>query len=62
MSPDDPADRDPYGTTARGDTTEDRPTLVTGAAGPAVVLPEPGYVLGELIGRGGMGEVIVARD
>jgi eukaryotic-like serine/threonine-protein kinase len=25
-------------------------------------LPEPGYQLGELIGRGGMGEVVAARD
>jgi serine/threonine-protein kinase len=27
-----------------------------------VALPDPGYQLGELIGRGGMGEVLVAQD
>src|ERR1043165_5147509 len=25
-------------------------------------LPEPGYQIGELIGRGGMGEVVAAQD
>src|SRR3954470_21608955 len=27
-----------------------------------VSLPDPGYQIGELIGRGGMGEVVVAQD
>ncbi len=47
---------DAYGTTEPGDmspaTSSDEP----------LALPEPGYQLGELIGRGGMGEVIAARD
>src|SRR5688572_8958380 len=29
---------------------------------PALELPAPGYQIGELIGRGGMGEVMIAQD
>src|SRR5205085_1923166 len=39
-------------------------TLVPGRAQPGMtlVLPEPGYLIGDLIGKGGMGEVVAARD
>ena len=33
-----------------------------GAAASAIVLPPPGYELGEVIGKGGMGEVLAATD
>ncbi len=55
-------------TEAGGDSTavrypSDGVTLVpAGAAAAAVVLPPPGYALGTIIGRGGMGEVLAATD
>ncbi len=47
-----------------GDTTIGSQTLVPGLNTPAgpLVLPAAGYALGEVIGRGGMGEVVAARD
>src|SRR5437588_11601762 len=43
--------------------TEGEETIVpTWTASTFVSLPEPGYQLGALIGHGGMGEVVVARD
>ncbi len=44
--------------TLRASDTDLRPHL----GKPVVELPEPGYKLGNLIGRGGMGEVMAARD
>ena len=35
---------------------------VRGATGAVAVLPPPGYLLGEAIGRGGMGAVLAAQD
>ncbi|MFN0247716.1 MAG: serine/threonine-protein kinase [Kofleriaceae bacterium] len=42
----------------------DAPTLVPAGAAAAAMfsLPPPGYELGNAIGRGGMGEVVVAKD
>jgi serine/threonine-protein kinase len=40
----------------------DETIIPTWGAGELVALPDPGYQLGELIGRGGMGEVVGARD
>jgi serine/threonine protein kinase len=42
--------------------THDETIVPTWGAGDNVTLPDPGYQLGELIGRGGMGEVVVAHD
>ncbi len=56
--------QNPYGTTQPGVTTVGTQTLVPGlntVAGP-LVLPAVGYALGDMIGRGGMGEVVAARD
>ncbi|MDB4952681.1 MAG: Serine/threonine protein kinase PrkC, regulator of stationary phase [Myxococcales bacterium] len=45
------------------EATTGEPTIIpTWGAGEGVALPDPGYQLGELIGRGGMGEVMVAND
>ncbi len=67
MSPDDadrPSPDAPYATTEAGGTaTANQDTLVpTPRGGKAIVLPEGGYVMGEVIGRGGMGEVVTAHD
>jgi serine/threonine protein kinase len=58
------ADGEPYAATAPAeDATTGEPTIIpTWGAGDGVALPDPGYQLGELIGRGGMGEVMVAND
>ncbi|HVK84268.1 MAG TPA: serine/threonine-protein kinase [Kofleriaceae bacterium] len=56
---------DVHATTQPGRTEAhaDAETLVPlGAAAATVMLPAPGYALGDAIGRGGMGEVLAARD
>src|SRR5882672_689717 len=45
-----------------GGSTGDATIVPTWSAGAVVALPDPGYQLGELIGRGGMGEVVAAHD
>ena len=40
----------------------DETIIPSWGSGSFAALPEPGYQLGELIGRGGMGEVLVAQD
>jgi serine/threonine-protein kinase len=68
-STDGPADVEPHATTApveartRFGEASDAATLVpAGPAAASVVLPPAGYSIGDAIGRGGMGEVLVARD
>ena len=51
-----------YATTEPGDSTAGATIVPTWGAADDVALPDPGYQLGELIGRGGMGEVVAARD
>ncbi|MEO8840686.1 MAG: serine/threonine-protein kinase [Kofleriaceae bacterium] len=53
----------PTGVATSGPTHHAGPTIIP-SWGPSVYasLPEPGYQIGELIGRGGMGEVVVAQD
>jgi serine/threonine-protein kinase len=54
-------DGGPEPTTAPAET-HDETIVPTWGTGDNVTLPDPGYQLGELIGRGGMGEVVVAHD
>ena len=49
-------DNDPHAVTQTGDTLAERGRISE------VTLPPPGYDIGELIGRGGMGEVMQAYD
>src|SRR5262245_22779220 len=42
--------------------THDETIIPTWGASTIVALPDPGYQLGTMIGRGGMGEVLVAQD
>jgi serine/threonine-protein kinase len=55
---------DGYATTEPGteNTTGEATIVPTWGVTSIVALPDPGYQLGELIGRGGMGEVVVAQD
>jgi serine/threonine-protein kinase len=55
-------DGDPDNTTAPRETRNDETIVPTWGAGDNVTLPDPGYQLGSVIGRGGMGEVVVAHD
>ena len=60
-------DEDPaaYDSTAPGSQalTGEAATIVpTWGASTFASLPDPGYQIGELIGRGGMGEVVAAHD
>src|SRR5258706_15004908 len=48
--------------TPLGDTVLGETMVPTVHVSTFVTLPEPGYQLGELIGHGGMGEVVVAQD
>ena len=52
------------GQTLRTEALSEQPTLAAPATGKAgsIELPPAGYEYGELIGRGGMGEVIAAHD
>jgi serine/threonine protein kinase len=54
-------DGDSKATTAPIDEPDDE-TIVPTWGGGEVALPDPGYQIGGLIGRGGMGEVVVAHD
>ena len=49
-------------TTAPAETRDDETIVPSWGGGSAISLPDPGYQLGTLIGRGGMGEVVVAQD
>jgi hypothetical protein len=49
-------------TTAPEQTRGDETIVPSWGGGGAISLPDPGYQLGSLIGRGGMGEVVVAQD
>jgi len=52
-----------YSTEPASENTTGEATIVpTWGTSTIVALPDPGYQLGELIGRGGMGEVVVAQD
>ena len=52
-----------YATEPASENTTGEATIVpTWGTGASASLPDPGYSLGELIGRGGMGEVVVAQD
>ena len=62
MKPSDGADDPTLTRSAVIPATEPSPTAPTGLHHPAPPLDAPGYELGELIGRGGMGEVRLARD
>src|SRR5262245_48499651 len=42
--------------------SNDETIVPSWGSSPFASLPAPGYQLGELIGRGGMGEVVVAQD
>ena len=61
-APTHPGDLDLEGT--RVQAAPDVPTLIPAGAAAAALfsLPPPGYELGHAIGRGGMGEVVVAKD
>jgi serine/threonine-protein kinase len=48
--------------TEPAETRGDETIVPTWGGGGTVALPDPGYQLGVLIGRGGMGEVVVAHD
>jgi len=62
MAPDEPTGR-PYATTQPGGTaTVNQDTIVPRRDSHPVVLPDAGYTFGDVIGRGGMGEVVSARD
>ena len=53
-------DRDQQDTVRRGDATRGTDSSIDGDS--PIALHAPGYELGEVIGQGGMGEVIAARD
>ena len=44
------------------DTMGDETMVPTLGGAASVALPDPGYQIGSLIGRGGMGEVVAAHD
>src|ERR1051325_9552546 len=48
--------------TPLGDTVLGETIVPTVSVSTFVSLPEPGYQLGDVIGHGGMGEVVVAKD
>jgi serine/threonine-protein kinase len=53
----------PLAPTERGQPTVGDETIIPSWGSSTIVsLPDPGYQLGELIGHGGMGEVLVAQD
>jgi serine/threonine-protein kinase len=64
MSTDDRDAEQPFATTVPGGTaTATQDTIVPTVSGSGILdLPAAGYDIGEVIGRGGMGEVVTARD